>query len=72
MRYNINRDTNEMEHRANGEREVVNSGDLELFLGDDNYMNKVEEMLLDVLNRQYDVSDAINDVREHTKEKLGL
>ena len=72
MRYNDNREVNEMEHRDNGERETINSSDLLLFLGEDNYQNKVEEMLLDIMNSQYDMYDAIKDVKEHIKELLEL
>lgn len=72
MRYNDNREVNEMEHRENGEREVINSSDLLVFLGEENYQNKVEEMLLDIMNSQYALYDAINDVREHIKEYLEL
>ena len=72
MRYNDNREVNEMEHRDNGERETINSSDLLLFLGEDNYQNKVEEMLLDIMNSQYDMYDAIKDVKEYIKELLEL
>lgn len=65
MRYNDNREVNEMEHRDNGERDKVNSTMLVEFLGDDNYLNKAEEMLLDVLNGQYDTDEAVRDIREH-------
>lgn len=72
MRYNDNREVNEMEHRDNGERETINSSDLLFFLGEDNYQNKVEEMLLDIMNSQYDMYDAIKDVKEYIKELLEL
>lgn len=72
MRYNDNREVNEMEHRENGEREIVDSSMLLLFLGSDNYQNKVEEMLLDILNQQYPLEDATSDVIEHYKQELGL
>lgn len=61
MRYNDNREVNEIEHRDNGEREVVTSSQLLGFLGSDNYQNKVEEMLLDILNNQYPLEDAIQE-----------
>lgn len=70
MRYSNNRDTNEMEHRINGAREIVSSGDLELFLGDDNYTNEIEEMLLYILNNKYSVNDAVNNIREYVKREL--
>lgn len=72
MRYSDDRDVNEQKHRWNGERTEVNTNDLQLYLGDDNYQNKVEEMLLDILNKQWDTHDAINDIKEHMKEYLEL
>jgi len=42
------------------------------FLGSDNYLNKVEEMLLDILNNQYFVSDSQKDIKEHIKQELGM
>ena len=65
MQYNDNREVNEMEHRKNGERNVVDSSKLLEYLGDDNYQNKVEEMLLDILNKMWPLDDAIKEVREH-------
>lgn len=64
MRYNENREVNEMEHRDNGERDVVNSSHLNSFLGDDNYLNKCEEMLLDILNSQYPLDSAVKDIKD--------
>ena len=72
MRYNNDREVNEQQHRWNGERTYVNTNDLQLFLGSENYQNKVEEMLLDILNNQYDTHDAVNDIKEHMKEYLEL
>jgi hypothetical protein len=66
MRYNDNREVNEIEHRDNGEREIVTSSQLLGFLGDDNYLNKVEEMLLDILNDQYPLDEAVQEVLNGT------
>lgn len=65
MRYNENREVNEMEHRKNGERDIIDSSELLDFLGSDNYQNKVEEMLLDILNKQWPLEDAIREVVEY-------
>jgi hypothetical protein len=70
MRYNDNREVNEMEHRNKGEREVINSSQLMAFLGGDNYLNKAEEMLLDILNSQYPLQDAVNDVVQYYIDEL--
>jgi len=72
MRYHDNREINEIMHRHNGERENVDSLELMCFLGSDNYLNKVEEMLLDILNNQYFVSDSQKDIKEHIKQELGV
>lgn len=69
MRYNDNREVNEMQHRENGEREKVDSTMLMTFLGDDNYQNKAEEMLLDILNDQYNAYDALNDIMNHWEQE---
>lgn len=68
MRYNDNREVNELEHRENGERVMVNSSELLEFLGDDNYQNKAEEMLLDILNEQYPVTNAREDILSYKYE----
>lgn len=67
MRYNDNREVNEVQHRENGERETVNSPMLEEFLGSDNYQNKAEELLLDILNYQYPLDDCVNEINEHVR-----
>ena len=72
MRYNDNREVNEMQHRDNGERDIVTSSELQLFLGDDNYQNKAEEMLLDVLNNQYSIKDALSDIRQYIEQDVKL
>lgn len=69
MRYNDNREVNEMQHRDNGERDMVTSSDLQLFLGDDNYQNKAEEMLLDMLNHIYPAEEAIHDIINYVKQE---
>lgn len=63
MRYNDNREVNEMKHREMGEREVVNSSMLLSYLGSDNYLNKAEEMLLDILNGTWELDEALSDIR---------
>lgn len=65
MQYNDNREVNEVEHRKNGERNVIDSSKLLAYLGSDNYQNKAEEMLLDILNGIWPLDDAIEEVREH-------
>lgn len=65
MQYSNNREVNEMEHRKNGERDTIDSSKLFDYLGSDNYQDKVEEMLLDLLNKMWPLDDAIKEVVEH-------
>lgn len=68
MRYDDDREKNEEEKQANGERILVTARDLGEFLGE-NYANKVEEMLLDMLNAQYSAADAARDIHEYRRNK---
>lgn len=65
MRYSLDRDTNESKCREDGLRDIVNTSQLEAFLGSDNYNAKVEEMLLDILNDIWNVEDATQEVTDH-------
>lgn len=68
MEYNENREVNEMEKRDAGQRNIVDSSELMSFLGGDNYQNKAEELLLDILNNQYPLKDAVEDILSHESE----
>ena len=72
MRYSDDFTENEDQKTVNGEREIISYPVLTLFLGEDNHANKDEEMLLDILNRQYPLDDAISDVIEHYKQHLEI
>lgn len=70
MRYDEDRELNELKHRYNGERNTVNSTELHMFLGSNNYTDKAEELLLDILNDQYSVTDAVSDIREFVNQEF--
>ena len=63
MRYSDDFTKNEDQKTVNGERTIVSYPQLKEFLGSDNYSNKVEEMLLDILNNQYPVDTAVSDIK---------
>lgn len=72
MRYSENSEANEDKKIQNGEREIVTATQLHLFLGSDNTEAEAWEMLLDILNSQYPLDDAVNDIKEHYKQELEL
>lgn len=71
MRYSDDTITNEQEKVKNGERTIVTDEMLNLFLGGDNTNAEAWEMLLDILNNQYPLNDAISDIKEHASDIVG-
>ena len=64
MRYSDETVTNEQVKEKNGEREIVTNGMLNVFVGGDNPNGVAWEMLLDILNDQYPVEDAVKEIKE--------
>jgi len=59
---------NEIQHSLNGERQIITVKQLKNYidgnLSANDYQNELEEMLLDILNKQYDVDDAVASIIE--------
>lgn len=68
MRYSDDRRENEKSKHINGERSLVTSEMLGLFVGSDNENEEIREMLLDILNNQYPIYNAIQDIRNYYEE----
>lgn len=68
MRYSQDPLENESIKIDNGERTIVSASEVNDFLGGDATDDEAWEMLLDILNKQYPVEDAVRDIREYNAE----
>lgn len=69
MRYADDTPTNEAEKVKMGERTKVTAEMLEYYLGGDNTNAEAWEMLLDILNDQWPLEDALAEVINHWEDQ---
>lgn len=69
MRYFDDTHENEAQKLDNGERTKITDEMLNYYLGSDNTNGEAWEMLLDILNNQWPVDDAVGDVLEHWEDQ---
>lgn len=61
---------NEKQATENGQREVISYDEVLAFCG--GTQDDMAELLMDILNGVYSVDDCISEIKDYSKQELGL